>query len=435
MASSSVPVPVPAPVPAVPEPRSLERSSSPVDRQRRERHRARMKLLRRGLWSLVLAGAGLATALALRPQPVPVDVARAELGPLEVGIEESGHTRVKDRYVVSALVTGQLSRIWLESGDAVTAGDTLAEIAPSLAPLFDERSQAEAEAKVGAAISSVGQARTRWARTVAASELADRELVRARALAASGARTPQELEGAEFAARMQRDEVASAQFAVDVAEEEVRLARAALGGQREPRRDRHVDVLAPASGRVLRVLQQSAGLVQAGTPLVEVGDPAVLEGVVDLLTTDAVQVRPGMPVSIVGWGGELGVDARVKRVEPSGFTRLSALGVEEQRVNVIVVFTEPSQASSALADGYHIEARFVLWQSPSVVKVPLLAVFRHGGGSATFKLEGNVARLTPITLGHRGALDVEVVSGLNAGDVVVIHPGDRVSDGVKVAVL
>ncbi len=420
--------------PALPaEQPSLQRSGSGVDRQKRDRQRSRRRLLRRAAWALLFAGAASLTALSLRPQPVLVDVAGVDVGELTVTIEESGRTRVKDRYIVSAVTTGRLSRVWLEPGDVVHEGDTLAEISPSLAPLIDARARVEAEARVGAALSNVGQARTRHGRAVAGQDLAVRELARAEKLAASGALSPQELDQARFTARTATDEVTSALFTIKVAEEEARMARAALGGhERDSAAGGHIDVLAPASGHVLRVLQQSAGLVQAGTPLVEVGDPAALEGVVDLLTTDAVHVHPGTPALIVGWGGEHGIDARVVRVEPSGFTRLSALGVEEQRVNVIVAFTEPNQAWSALGDGYHIEARMVLWRGDHVVKVPVLSVFRHGPGSAVFKVEGDSVRLAPVTIGHRGALQVEVLSGLAAGDVVVVHPGDRVKDGVRV---
>jgi HlyD family secretion protein len=412
------------------EPPAFGRSTAP-ERQKRERRRARIKVFRRATGVGALAVVLVLAVLALRPQPVPVDVARVELGPLEVTIEESGKTRVKDRYVVSATVAGQLSRVWLQPGDAVKEGDTLAEIAPSFAPLIDERARAEAQARVGAALSSLGQAQTRRGRAATAREQAQRDLERIRALAAAGAVSPQELENAEFALRLHDDEVTSAQFAARVAEEEVRL----LGERGAAGLERHVDVLAPASGRVLRVARESAGRVEAGTALMEVGDPALLEGVVDLLTTDAVQVQVGMPVSIVGWGGPRDVNARVKRVEPSGFTRLSALGVEEQRVNVILAFSDPAEAWAALGDGYHIEARLTLWRGERVVKVPLLAVFRHGGGSAVFRLDGDTARLVPITLGHRGTLDVEVTSGLGPGERVVVHPGDKVREGVRVEVL
>ena len=216
-----------------------------------------------------------------------------------------------------------------------------------------------------------------------------------------------------------------------VAGEEVRLASAALE-QREGNPERyHIDVLAPASGRVLRVLQESAGLVQAGTALVEVGDPSALEIVVDLLTTDAVHVTPGTPAQILGWGGDE-LAARVIRVEPSGFTRPSALGVDEQRVNVVLAFTNPRSEWASLGDGFHVEARLVLWRGEQTLQVPALAVFRQGGGSAVFSMRDDRARLQPVTIGHRGDIQVEVLSGLAAGDRVIVHPGDRVKDGVRV---
>jgi HlyD family secretion protein len=213
------------------------------------------------------------------------------------------------------------------------------------------------------------------------------------------------------------------------------MARAALGrDDRRAGRDRHVDVLAPASGRVLRVQQKSAGVVQAGASLVEVGDPAVLEAVVDLLTTDAVHVAPGTLVAIRGWGGEPTLGGRVRKVEPSAFTRPSALGVDEQRVNVIVSLTDPPEAWSSLGDGYRVQARIILWQSQDVLKVPQGAVFRHGDAWAVFRVDGGVTRLVPVRIGHRGETEVEVLSGLASSDAVAVHPGDRVKDGVRVEV-
>jgi HlyD family secretion protein len=299
--------------------------------------------------------------------------------------------------------------------------------------LIDPRSRAEAEARLGAARSNEGQARARLARATTARDRAGRDLERAKQLAAGGALSPEELERTDFAFRLEQGEVESAEFAVRVAGEEVRLARAALGHPEGGGKQHHIDVLAPASGRVLRVLQKSEGIVAAGTALLEIGDASALEIVVDLLTTDAVHVRPGTLASIEGWGGETALEARVIRVEPSGFTRLSALGVEEQRVNVILAFSDQRAASSILSDGYHVEARIVLWQGADVVKAPALAVFRRGAGSACFKVEDGVARLVPIQVGHRGELDVEVLSGLSSGDQVVLHPGDRVKDGARVA--
>jgi len=410
----------------------LGRPASELAREQRRRRHARARRVRQGLGALAIGTAVALGALALRPEPVPVEVARVVVAPLEVTIEESGHTRVKDRYVVSAPSTGRLSRSWLQPGDAVTEGDTLAEISPAPSPLIDQRTRAEAEARLGATRSALGQARARLARATTAREQAERELERARRLGLAGALSPRELELAEFEARLQGDEVGSSEFAVKVAGEDVRMATAALQQQEGSPERYHIDVLAPASGRVLRVLRESAGLVEAGTPLVEVGDPAALEIVVDLLTTDAVQVTPGTPALIVAWGGDHDINARVIRVEPSGFTRLSALGVEEQRVNVVLVFTDPRAAWSTLGDGFHVEARIVLWRGEQVLQVPALAVFRQGGGSALFEVENDRATLAPVSIGHRGDIQVELVSGVSPGDTVIVHPGDRIKDGVRI---
>jgi HlyD family secretion protein len=407
-----------------------------TDQQRRAAREKRRKLarnVRHALLGIGLAAAGVATVLALRPQPVPVDLATVVRGALATVIDESGTTRVTDRFVVSAPVTGSVSRLNLEPGDPVKQGDPLAEIAPALSPLLDERTRAEAEARLGAAVSAVGQARAQVARAAAAKELADQELARARRLGASGALPAQALEQAEFAARMRQEELTSAEFAGRVAAEEARIARVALGRDRTPgSAARHIDVLSPVSGHVLHVHQKSASVVQASTPLVEVGDPAKLEVVVDLLTTDAVQVRPGTAVLLRGWGGDGTITGRVRRIEPSAFTRPSALGVDEQRVNVVIAFTEPRERWGALGDGYRVEARIVLWQAERVLKVPQGAVFRRGAGWAAYRIDGGRAELVPVTLGHFGEAEVEVTGGLREGSSVAVYPGDRVKDGARV---
>jgi HlyD family secretion protein len=300
--------------------------------------------------------------------------------------------------------------------------------------VLDERTRAEAEARLGAVLSAVGQARAQAARARAARDLAEQELGRVRRLAQGQAVTPQAVDQAAFEARMRAEELTSAQFAGKVAEEEVRMARVALGRDGPRARDRHVDVLAPVSGQVLRVQQKSAGVVQAGAPLLEIGDPAALEIVVDLLTTDAVHVQPGTPVVIGGWGGSDALAGRVRRVEPSAFTRPSALGVDEQRVNVVVALVDARPRWAALGDGYRVEARLVLWRSEDVLQVPPGAVFRRGEGWAVFSVDGGVARLQPVTIGHRGETGVEILSGLNPGATVAVHPGDRVKEGARVEV-
>jgi HlyD family secretion protein len=412
--------------------RGFSDETSEARRRIREKRRKRSRAVRRGLLA-VLGVAGLAgAALALRPKPVPADLSPVVRGPLSVVIEESGVTRVKDRYLVSAPVSGNLARIALQPGDRVREGDVLAEIAPAASPLLDERARAEAEARLGASNQALAQARAQIDRARNAKELADTELARLRPLAATGSIARQVLDQAEFAARMRADELASAEFAAKVAREEVRRASVSLGKEPKGAELRHIDVLAPVSGQILRVQQENAGFVAAAAPLLEVGDPAALEIVVDLLTTDAVRVRTGTPVEIDDWGGDSKLLGRVRQVEPSGFTRPSALGIDEQRVNVVVVLTEPRERWASLGDGYHVEARLSVWQSESVLKVPHGALFRRGDGWAVFRVEDERARLTSVEIGHRGQTEVEVLSGLGAGTRVIVHPGDRVKDGVRV---
>jgi HlyD family secretion protein len=423
-----------ADAPHEPAKEALRRKPDDEGRRSRERRRKLMRHVRQALLGVLVLAAAVAVVLALRPRPVPVDVATAARGSLVVAIEETGIARVRDRYVVSAPVSGTVSRQLLEPGDRVAEGQVVAEIAPLLSPLLDARTRSEAQARLSAAVSALGQAEAQQGRATAAEALARDELSRARSLAAGGSLPVQQLDRAEFEARMRSEELSSAVFAVKVATEQVRVARAALAGEGASR-DRHIDVLAPASGSVLRVLQRSEGVVQAGTPLVEVGNPEVLELVVDLLTTDAVRIHPGTPVTIQGWGGDRTLAARVRRVEPSAFTKLSALGVEEQRVNVIAAFTDPRQDWAALGDGFRIEARLVLWQGEDVLKLAQGAAFRHGDGWAVFRVVSGKARLTPVQIGHRGETEVEVLNGLEPGAVVVVHPGDRVKEGASVETL
>lgn len=401
-------------------------------RTARERQR-RLARYARGV-ALVLGIAALAGGAfwALQPRAVEVDVVRAARAPLTLVIEESGVTRVKDQFVVSAPVAGTLSRLSLEPGDEVKEGQPLAELAPVSSPLLDERTRRAAEARLDAATAALGQAGAQLARATTAQQLALQELTRAQQLVARGSLPTQALEQAEFAARMREQELSSAVFAEKIAKEELRGARAALGEGPPGARDRHVSVLAPASGQVLRVFRKSAGVVEAGAQLVELGNPEALEVVVDLLTTDAVLVSPGTSAELQGWGGAP-LHGKVSRVEPSGFTRPSALGVDEQRVNVVITLLSPRSEWARLGDGYRVEARLTLWQSDAALQVPSGSVFRHEQGWAVFRLRAGKAELVPITTGHRGETALEVLSGLQPGDEVVVHPSDRVQAGVRVA--
>lgn len=423
---------------SVPSTPAVVEADAPTPARGRDRvkRRERARAVRRGLLGVALLAAAGGAVLALRPRPVPVDAAQVVRGPLTIAVEESGQARVKDRYVVSAPLTGRVARLAVEPGDAVREGETLAQVSAVPPPLLDARTRAEGTARLDAARAALGQAQAQLARASAANGLAQRELERARTLAASGALPQQALERADFEATIHAEEVASAAFVVKTASEEVRAARAALGqATAGSGRARPVDVVAPVSGKVLKVHQKSATVVQAGAPLLEIGDPRSLEIVVDLLTTDAVRIQPGTAVTVQRWGGEHTIAARVRRIEPSAFTRPSALGIDEQRVNVVIALTDPPERWAALSDGFHVETRLVLWHAPDVLKVPQGAVFRRGDGWAAFRVEGTkTARLVPVTVGQRGESEVEVLAGLPEGTSVAVHPGDRVKDGARIEV-
>jgi HlyD family secretion protein len=403
----------------------------------RKRKRKVAQLIRR---ILAFVATGLvvgAIVFAWLPKPVPVDVAKVVNQSFEVTIDEDGKTRVKDRYVVSSPLMAHLARIALQPGDDVEPGAVLARLLPLPPILLDPRSLAQAQARVAAAGASKRQVSATIARVRASLEYAEREAARQKVLRGSGAIAESTLENADLQARSMKEELASAQFSAKVADQELTMALAALGrfGKNRPGADEEqLDVASPVKGRVLRIIQQSEGVVQPGTPLLELGDPSALEIVVDVLTSDAVELKKGTPVRIERWGGERALHAHVRMVEPSAFTRLSALGVEEQRVNVIVDLDEPHAVWSALGDGYRVEARMSIWRRDRVLQAPLSAAFRQGDGWAVFVVRNQQAKIVPVEVGHRSTRAVEIIRGLREGDTVVIHPGDRVANGVKVSI-
>lgn len=385
------------------------------------------------LWAVFGAVVVFGVALMALPDTIEVDLGIATRGPLEITVQEDGRTRVKDRYVVAAPVDGNLLRIDLEPGDAVEVGEPLAVVAPRTSPLLDPKARASAEARVAAAEAALEQARAAVSRAEAALALADQETEaqRARLEATSGTRYA--LERARLEQRAREEELRSARLGVQVAEYELESTRAALRTVTNESADGEaIRARAPIAGQVLRVLHESAGPVAAGTPLVEIGDPGSLEVVVDVLTTDAVRIQPGCRAYLQRWGGERTLAGHVHRVEPSAFTKLSALGVEEQRVNVVIDFADPRAAWDALGDGYRVEAAIVVWQGGDVLTVPSGSVFRHGEEWAVFVREGGRARLRPIRTGEWGPDRVQVIDGVEEGDDVVLYPSDRVADGVRV---
>jgi HlyD family secretion protein len=381
--------------------------------------------------ALVVLFVGVIIGVAMWPESIAVDIARVERGPMRVTIDEDGETRVRERFVVSAPVAGRLERIELDPGDRVVRGKTLvARLVPAPSTLLDPRTRSELAAAAGAAQASVGEARADRARATAALERARSARARLQVLANAGAVATDELEAAETAYRAAEEAHRAAEFAVTRAESELQLARARLappsaGG-------RPVEVLAPVDGVILRRLRESESVVPVGEPLVEIGDPDRLEVVADLLSTDAVRVSPGSPVSIEQWGGGRPLDARVRRVEPGGFMKISALGVEEQRVNVIIDFVDPAAVAGVLGDAYRVEVRVVVWETDDAVKAPVGSLFRQGSGWATFVVDGGRARLRAVEIGQRNAEHAQVLSGLQDGQPIVLHPPDTLTDGALI---
>lgn len=363
-------------------------------------------------------------AVGFWPRPVPVETAPVTRGSLRVFLTEEGKTRVKHRYQVTAPVSGQLRRLTLDPGDEVRAGETVVAVIEPLPPaLLDARSRELAAARRAAAAEQVERAR-------AALRFATNELQRFQRLFAEGTVSIQELELAQWRAEAAARELGVAEGALREAEAALAEFGGPTGGTAPARSI--TEVRAPANGCVLRVFDPSARVVSAGTPLLEVGDPADLEVVIEMLSRDGAALTPGTPVELDQWGGPQLLQARVRRVEPAAFTKVSALGVEEQRVNVIADLVSPPEAWRGLGDGYRVEARVVVWEADAVVQVPAGALFRRGGDWVAFVIEDGRARLRAVKAGRAGAQEVQVLEGLQPGETVILHPGNRIRDGQRV---
>jgi HlyD family secretion protein len=393
------------------------------------------KPARRWLWLVVIVIALALLFLALRPTPVEVDMAMVVRGDLRVTLDEEGETRVRERYVISAPVSGQVLRIEIEPGDLVVAGETsLVSFQPAPPTLLDARTQAETRARVEAAEADVGLARAERERARAELEYAESELRRISRLSESGIVSDEALDSARLAVNTGTEALTAADFAVATAEHNLKQARASLtqtfgsrGASAKP-----IAIRSPVGGVVLRRLRESAAVVPAGEPLIEVADPTRLEIVSDFLSEDAVRIEPGADVLVDRWGGDRPLRGRVRRVEPSGFTKISALGVEEQRVNVIIDFEDPREAWVALGDGFRVETRVIVWEGQDVLQVPTSGLFRHDSGWAVFTAGADRAHLTPVEIGWRNGTAAQVLSGLDAGERIILHPSDAVHDGVAV---
>lgn len=398
--------------------------------------------MRTGNKVALLAGAVAVAGLAvwaLRPQPVPVEVAAATRGSFEQTVSDDGKTRVRDRYVVSSPLAGRVTRIRLKAGDPVAAGDTVAVLTPAAPSFLDARTERELGERIGAAEAQRLRALAEVQKADALLAQAEADRDRAAKLAAGGFVSATAREQAELALRTAQKGAEAARYAEDAARHEEAQARATLVRYRAEGTGRVLgsarwEVKAPVQGAVLRVVQESEGAVALGAPLLEIADPRSLEAVVDILSQESVAVRPGMPARLELGAGVAPLAAQVRRIEPAAFTKVSALGVEEQRVNVVLDFTEPLDRLQTIGDGFRVEAHIVVWRAADAVKVPVGALFRDGPGWAVFVIEAGRAHKRPIVTSRRNPVEALVDEGLKPDEAVVIYPPDALKDGAKVAV-
>ncbi|MBN8563954.1 MAG: HlyD family efflux transporter periplasmic adaptor subunit [Leptolyngbya sp. UWPOB_LEPTO1] len=431
---------------------------------------------------LIYGGAAIATFTAIvwafRPTPIAVETSAVTRGELHVSVAAEGKTRIRDRFVISAPVSGRLTRIQLKAGDAVQPGEIVAQIEPltltapvqeALGRLAEARAQqegvatqrpksatlAQAQTRIQAAIATQRQAEASVAQAQAAFNQAQRDRQRAQEMAASGVISRRDRENAELVEITRAKELESATLAAKAASAEVDVARAALTVLQAEQRDpdyllkvydariasieadlaklqdeaNRTSVRSPSGGQVLRLLQQSAQSVTAGTPLLEIGDISKLEIVIDVLSTDALRIKPENVILVQAGAGMPMLKAKVRQVEPSAFTKISALGVEEQRVNVIGDFIN---APASLGDGYRSDVQIVVWQNPNVLKVPLSALFRCDQAWCVFSVQDSKAQERSIEIGQRSTFEAEVQKGLQAGETVILHPNEQITTGTLV---
>ena len=387
----------------------------------------RKKNRRRILWLLVAVGIGAIVIFALMPSRLLVEAGRVESGLLQVTIDQEGETRAHDRFVMSAPVSGHLLRIELEDGDAVKLDQVIARIDPL--PL-SSRERQEVLGRIGAAEAALREANARQAHAREDWEQSRRDRERAERLGRDGLISPQALELARNADVTAEAELEAAKSSAQVAASELKVARAGLIGLEDSVKSGPlIQLRAPVAGRVLRVIEKSERVVPAGTPILTLGDAKRLEIVADVLSTDAVKIQPGMPVLLEGWGGDHPIRARVRLVEPGGFTKISALGIEEKRVNVISDFVDPP---GPLGDGYRVETRTVIWSGENVLKIPQSALFRQGQGWNVFAIENGSAKRREVEIGQRNETEAQILRGLAKGEEVILHPSNELSDGARV---
>ncbi len=392
-----------------------------------------MKRIRQILTILVVLGViAAAVYFSLAPRPILVEAVEARRGPIQVSIVEEGKTRVADRYIVSAPVAGSLRRLNFKVGDQVRSGQTLARIDPPPAAALDSRARAESQARVDVASASLERAKEDVETARSDVRYWETELPRIRDGVDAGVTARERLDQAVADERRAKTVLRAAEQQVEVAKSELEAARVQLKFAAAATADRSgssVAVRAPVAGRVLEIMQESETVVSAAQPLVAIADPNGLEVEVEVLSSDAVQIGEGMRVLLERWGGPKPLEAVVRRVEPVAFTKISALGVEEQRVLIIVDIASPKEEWLSLGDQYRVEARFILSEDNDVLQVPSSALFRHENGWAVFRAGAEAAATQPVEVGRRSGLTAEILSGLAPGDRIVNHPSDTVADG------
>ncbi|HVZ39118.1 MAG TPA: HlyD family efflux transporter periplasmic adaptor subunit [Candidatus Kapabacteria bacterium] len=390
-----------------------------------------MKNLRKRILWIVLGIAAIALLVfSFLPKPVPVETAHAVRGTLQVSVEAEGQTRIHDLFTVASPVTGRLERVTLIEGDSVHAGQALAAIQP--APL-DPLQRRDLEGRISVAETNVRQADAAEQSAAASLEQARRESDRMAQLEAAGSVSRQDRERAGQAVTSMSTALDAARSRTQAARLDLATARAGRAAylQNSARASTRVVLHAPVGGSVMRVNERSERVVPAGTPILEIGDPAGMEIVVDVLSTDAVRIQPGAEMLVTGWGGDSVLHARVKYVEPSAFTKVSALGIEEQRVNVIAGF---DALPAGLGNAFRVEAQIVVWEGRNVLKVPMSALFRDGERWSVYEVSDGKAHLVPVTLGRRNTFEAEVLRGITEKSIVVVHPSDALTDGSSVVV-
>lgn len=400
------------------------------------------------IWAFIVIAILLAGYMAVVPEPVAVETAAVIEGPLRVSVREDGITRVREKYVISAPVSGRLSRIKLKEGDSIDGEATLiAVILPNEPAILDARATAEANARVQAAEASLKRSVANTEQARINQDLANTKFERSQNLIAKRAISQNEYDTAKAEYQAAAQAIKTATFETEVAQFELEMAKAAAKqfskSDKQPSSEKGAaatnsesaepfEIFAPVSGKVLRVLQESSTVVSVGAPLIEVGDPRKLEIEIDVLSTDATQIRPGSELTIEHWGGKELLEGHVRVVEPAAFTKISSLGVEEQRVNIIADFDEEPERLSALGDGYRVEARITIEELNNAILVPNSALFRFEREWHVLKVVGNKAVMMEVTLGLQNETHTQIVDGLSPGDVVVIYPSDEIESGTPV---